>query len=331
MTPGHDRNDLPRDLQLERLLAMPELHPDAGTALALLRERARSSGPGRRPTAGPFRAPVKWAPLKWTGAAAAAVLVAVSLGLTGVADSIFQIFEAREFTAVHVAPGDLRTLEQLGAYGTLTWSEQPAPHQVPSAAAASTATGLAAPTVTLPARVSGPASYGVLDRTIATFSFDAAKAAAAAAKIDRTLPPMPASIDGSTLHFAGGPAIVVTYRSGTEAPGVVVVVAKAPTVGSDRASIAQIQGYLLAQPGISPELAAQIRNINDPASTLPVPIPVGQAATKRVTVHGVNNALFIGDSTGIGSGVIWQQSGLVYAVGGTLTESETLAVANSLQ
>lgn len=327
MTQGHDqdRNE-DRD---EELLAMPVLDLDAGAALARLRQRALAGGTTERSrSAQLFRSPLKWA-----GAATAAVVVAVSLGLTGVADSILQIFEAKQFTAVTVAPGDLHTLEQLGAFGTVTWSQQPTPHQVASAAAATAATGLAAPTVTLPARLTGTASYGVLERTTATFTFDAAKAAAAAAKIDRTMPPMPASIDGSTLTFTGGPAIVVTYGTGAEtpgAPGIVVAVSKAPTVGSDRASIAQIQGYLLAQPGISPELAAQIRNINDPASTLPIPIPVGQAATKRVTVHGVANGLFVGDSTGIGSGVIWQQNGLVYVVGGTLTESETLAVANSL-
>ena len=322
MTQHHDT--------IDELLAMPAFEPDAGAALARLRERARTTAA----TAAQDRPRSAWllrSPLKWAGAAAAAAIVAVSLGLTGVADTIFQIFEARDFAVVNIAPGDLRTLDQLGAFGTLTWSQQPTPHQVASAAAASAATGLAAPAVTVPARVTGPATYAVLDRTTATFTFDAATAGAAAAKIDRTMPPMPASIDGSTLIFAGGPAIVVTYGSGQDAPGVVVGVSKAPTVGSDRASIAQIQAYLLAQPGISPELAAQIRNISDPASTLPIPIPVGHAATKRVTVHGVANGLFVGDSTGLGSGVIWQQNGLVYVVGGTLTESETLAVANSLQ
>jgi hypothetical protein len=49
-----------------------------------------------------------------------------------------------------------------------------------------------------------------------------------------------------------------------------------------------------------------------------------------VSVHGVTG-LFIGDSTGLGSAVIWQQNGLVYLVGGTLTEAETMAVANSLK
>ena len=308
---------------INELLAMPPLDPDVGAALARLRGRA-AVAEGR--SAGPLRAPVKWA-----GAATAAVVVAVSLSLTGVADTIFQIFEAKQFTAVSVTPGDLQSLGQLAAFGTVTWSTPPSPRQVASAFEASAATALAAPVVTLPTGATGTATYAVLDHTTASFSFDAAKAAAAAAKVGRTPPPMPAGIDGSTLTFAGGPAIIVTYGAAQSTPALVVAISKAPTVGSDRASIAQIQGYLLAQPGISPELAAQIRNINDPASTLPVPIPVGQAATKRVTVHGVSNGLFIGDSTGLGSGVIWQQNGLVYLVGGTLTESETLAVANSLR
>jgi hypothetical protein len=111
---------------------------------------------------------------------------------------------------------------------------------------------------------------------------------------------------------------------------VFVGVAKAPTVGSDGATVAEIQGYLLSQPTVSPALAAQIRAMGDPASTLPVPIPVGQAAAKNVGVHGTTG-LFVGDSTGLGSGVLWQQNGLVYIVAGTLTEAETLAIANSLK
>jgi len=142
---------------------------------------------------------------------------------------------------------------------------------------------------------------------------------------------MPAKLDGSTLAFTGGPAIVVMYGSGEQTGNTLVVgVAKAPTVGSDGASVSEIQAYLLSQPSVTPALAAQIRAIGDPATTLPIPIPVGQAAAKNVSVHGVTG-LFIGDSTGLGSAVIWQQNGLVYIVGGTLTEAETIAVANSLK
>jgi hypothetical protein len=125
--------------------------------------------------------------------------------------------------------------------------------------------------------------------------------------------------------------MMVTYGSESQPGGMVVVgIAKAPTVGSDGATVAEIQAYLLSQPSVSPALAAQIRAIGDPATTLPIPIPVGQAAAKNVSVHGVTG-LFIGDSTGLGSGVLWQQNGLVYIVGGTLTEAQTLVVANSLK
>jgi hypothetical protein len=271
------------------------------------------------------------APTKWLASAAGIVVVALTLTVTGVADSIFQIFEAKQFAAVSVTATDMRTLGELSQFGTLTWSAPPAPQPAASLAAASAETGLPAISVTVPASITAAARYGVVPRTSATFVFDGSLARASASAIGRTAPPMPAKLDGSTLVFSGGPALVITYGSESQANGALIVgVAKAPTVSSDGASVAEIQAYLLAQPSVSPALAAQIRAIGDPSTTLPIPIPVGQAAAKTVTVHGTSG-LFIGDSTGLGSGVIWQQNGLVYVVGGTLTEAETLAVANSLR
>ena len=183
----------------------------------------------------------------------------------------------------------------------------------------------------LPASIGTTAKYEALARTTATFVFDASLARASAAAVGRTAPPMPAKLDGSTLVLTGGPAIMVVYGSGDQTGNTLVIgVAKAPTVGSDGASVSEIQAYLLSQPSVSPALAAQIRAIGDPATTLPIPIPVGQAAAKNVSVHGVAG-LFIGDSTGLGSAVLWQQNGLVYIVGGTLTEAETLAALGQKQ
>ena len=53
------------------------------------------------------------------------------------------------------------------------------------------------------------------------------------------------------------------------------------------------------------------------------------ATSKKVSVQGVEG-IFVGDSTGLGSAVIWQKDGIVYGVAGTLTEQQVLAVANSL-
>jgi hypothetical protein len=313
----------------EKLLAMPPLAVDTEKGLTRFTATVQSAG-----AHAPHRSMPAFSltqPAKWLTAAATIVVVATTLTMTGVADSILQIFETKQFAAVAVTPTDLQALGQLSQFGRLTWSAQPNPHPVASLAAATAETGLPAISVTVPASVTAGAQYGVVPQTTATFVFDASLARASAAAIGRTAPPMPAKLDGSTLVLSGGPAIVVTY--GTEGHGggaLVVGVGKAPTASSDGASVSEIQAYLLSQPSVSPALAAQIRAIGDPGSTLPVPIPVGQAAAKNVSVHGTTG-LFIGDSTGLGSGVLWQQRGLVYIVGGTLTEAETLAVANSLR
>jgi hypothetical protein len=153
---------------------------------------------------------------------------------------------------------------------------------------------------------------------------------------------MPANIDGSKLFITGGPAVVSFYDDGTTPTGatgaspftgmpkLIVAQGKPPVVQSDGVTVEQLQSYLLAQPGISPQLAAQIRAIKDPSSTLPIPIPVDMATSKKVTVQGVEG-IFVGDSTGLGSAVIWQKEGIVYGVAGTLTEQQVLAVANSLR
>jgi hypothetical protein len=60
---------------------------------------------------------------------------------------------------------------------------------------------------------------------------------------------------------------------------------RAPTVSSSGADLATLESYLLSQPGISAELAAQIRAIADPSSTLPVPVPAG-AASSTVDLNG---------------------------------------------
>ena len=113
-------------------------------------------------------------------------------------------------------------------------------------------------------------------------------------------------------------------------PTLVVGQAKAPVISSDGVTVAELQSYLLKQPGISPQLAAAIRAIVDPASTLPVPVPAELAISDPVTIQGVQG-LFIGDNTGIASAVVWQKGGMIYEVIGSLTEAQALSVANSMR
>ena len=72
------------------------------------------------------------------------------------------------------------------------------------------------------------------------------------------------------------------------------------------------------------------RAIGDPSSTLPVPVPAELAVSHPVTVQGVQG-LFIGDNTGIAGAVIWQKDGMMFEVIGSFTESQTIAIANSMR
>jgi hypothetical protein len=330
---------------IEDMLSGSEPKVDTERALARLRARvdAERIAPVSRGASAPRRFAVNiW--LRGLAAAATVVLVATLLTVSGLAETILTIFEPKQLVAVPITAGDLTGAPSFDTYGSLTWTEQPRPYDVPDIRTAARDSGM---TVLipgdLPAGVGAP-RYGVMPKTTATFTFSAAKTTQAAAAQKRTPPPMPANIDGSKLFITGGPAVVTFYEDGTRPTGatgatgvspfsgmpkLIVAQGKPPVVQSDGVTVEQLQSLLLAQPGISPQLAAQIRAIKDPSSTLPIPIPVDMATSKKVTVQGVEG-IFVGDSTGLGSAVIWQKDGIVYGVAGTLTEQQVLAVANSL-
>ena len=331
--------------EIKDLLSVTDPKVDTERALARLRARVEAEriAPVTRGGSAPRRVAVNiW--LRGLAAAATVALVATLLTVSGLAETLLTIFEPKQLVAVPITVTDLSGAASFGAYGTLTWTEQPKPYDVPDIRTAAHDSGMTVLVPgNLPAGVGAP-HYGVMNKTTATFTFSADRTRQSAAAQQRTPPPMPANIDGSKLFITGGPAVVAYYADSTNPTGatgvsgaspfagmpkLIVAQGKPPVVQSNGVTVEQLQSYLLAQPGISPQLAAQIRAIKDPSSTLPVPIPVDMATSKKVTVQGVEG-IFVGDSTGLGSAVIWQKDGIVYGVAGTLTEQQVLAVANSL-
>lgn len=336
------------DTKIEQALGTTE--PAVKTDEALARFRTRVQAEGIAPVARVARRRVSPRWLQGLAAAAGVVIVASALTLSGVAESILQIFEPKSVVAVPLTQSDLNYLGQacsglnlqecMGAYGTFVWTAPPQPKEVQSRAQASSEAGFAALAPTsVPASVTGNPRYGVVNRSTATFTFSADSTRQAAARQNRTAPPLPANIDGSKLFITGGPAVVQiwgapagTTPSGGSAdmPTLIVGQAKAPTISSDGITVDELRSYLLSQPGISPQLAAAIRAIGDPSSTLPVPVPAERAISHPVTVQGVQG-LFVGDNTGIAAAVIWQKDGMMFEVIGSFTESQALAIANSMR
>jgi hypothetical protein len=319
------------DREVARLLTVEEATVDTAGGLARFRRAAAATGarPYRSNTLRQWRTPL--------AAAAAVALLVSGLAVSGVADSVFTIFQPKKVAPVTITAGELKGLPDLRQFGTLTVRKQPELRPVADAAAAERESGVRALIPTkLPTVVDPAARWSAGDQVIMDFTFDPAKLAESAARAGATMPPMPASVAGSTLTFTGGPGVVHSYGgtfdpARTESlPPLVIAHGKAPVVTSNGATLDELRAYMLAQPGVSPELADQIRAIGDPGQTLVVPVPLDLASGRKVSVRGTTG-VFVGDSTGLGSGVVWVADGLVHVVFGTLTESEILAVADSLR
>jgi hypothetical protein len=278
------------------------------------------------------------------------------------AQDLLNLFQPKQVVAIPTTIEDLNSLAQLSQYGTLNDSGDLKPQQVadPSAATAASGMNVLVP-ANLPSSVSSSPSYVVLPEKSESFTFDQDKAQAVAQTIGKTLPAMPADIAGTTLQVTMHPMVIAVYGGDAPAlaeaagsdlehgagprplglanaglPQLIVCETAAPSVTSSGASATEFEQYLLSQPGISPQLSAAIKALGNPPaglaalSILPVPVPGGVASAHSVAVQGTSG-LAIGDSTGIGSAVLWQKGGMIYAVAGTLSEKDTLDVSNSLR
>ncbi len=325
---------------------------DVPAALAVVRARSVAAAPGS-----PARSLRSVVASPFSGALAALIVLGLLVAFTplgSVAQGFLAIFEPHEFVAIPVTRSDLeelRALPDLAAYGTIREGPRPLRATVADARAAAFVAGVTVRVpALLPPGIPRPAQYHVMARTTTTFIFSAARAAISTSQTGKPLPPMPAGLDGSTLVASLGPIVVATYgvapvglrrwharhvrlrgaEHALRGPLLVIAQAPLPRVSSSGASVHEIESYLLQLPGVPADLAAEIRAIGDPSTTLPIPVPIDRDIARPVVVQGVAG-LGVLDDTGIGSGVLWQRDGMIYAVAGTLKANEILAVANSLR
>jgi len=274
--------------------------------------------------------------------------LAVALVGTGVAGNLVKIFEPEQVVAVPVSTDSLGSLPDLSAYGTVKIVKEPEFADASGLSEAAEQTGLDLLTPGTLAGVEGESTFHSATSGSASFTFDKDKAAAATGGRG-----IPSNLHGSSLFISGGPVVIQVVGEPSEdeiealakaggsgqveigrllphLPNLVIVQMKAPSVSSDGPSVSDYEQALLDLPGLPEDLKAGIRAIGDPSSTLPVPVPTSLAASHPVEINGADG-LAIGDNTGIGSGVVWQADGMVYAVGGTLKESQVLEIARSMK
>ena len=335
-------SDIARDsATVAELMAVPELPLSPELALSRLR-RGIEAGEAARPVTFAERvttgARQRWPRVSRSVAALAfAAILLGLLGTSGVAQTMFKIFEPQQFQAVQVRPTDLNRIGLALDYGKLQWTSGP-PDLKPVASASQAAERSGLPLLTpgaLPPGIPSTVSYLVAPRTTGSLTLNAVRLRSSAEKAGVTVSPMPASIDGSTLYLDAGPALMEIYGDAAPnasgvlegIPALVIVQTRTPTISSTGATQQQLEDYLLSQPGVPPEVAAQIRAIEHPNTTLPVPIPSGLATSRQVQVQGAKGLLV---DAGILSAVVWQKDGVIYAVGGQITPDQVITIANSL-
>ena len=315
------------------LLAVPAAHVDVAGAFARV-----SSAPRSQPAL--VRLPVFRAPLRpMRLALVAAVMVAALTVVAFAANGFF--FKPSSVTPVPVTVADMQALSQLADYGTVNWTQQPDLQVATSAADASAAAGgITVPVAhNVPSTISTTITYGAMSKATATFTFSAAKAQAAAAAHGKTLPKMPAGLDGATLTVSVGPAVGEVYgdmnrqsSSGDSInlPQLVIAKSAAPTVSATQVSTTTLENYILSLPGISPDLAKAVRAVKDPSTTLLIPVPVQYTSATQVDING-KSGVALGDNTGTGGGVVWVgKDGYVYVVAGSIKKDDAVKIAKTL-
>ena len=305
----------------------------ADAALGRLRERIAAGA-----QAGPaLTTPPRVAARRWAIGAVVVPVVAAGLVVSANAAGWLSIFSPTQVAPVAITVGDLSGLPDLSAYGQMHLGNV-APREVAGADQAAAATGLRALHPSLPAGVPAAARWEVVGNGSATFTFDAATADAAAVRAGRSAPTIPAGLDGTTVTVTAGPAVVALYGGSGAAssdplsstPTLVIAESVRPSASTNGATLQQLEDFLVAQPGVSAQLAAEIRAIGNPSSTLPIPVIAGLMTSQTISIDGVQGVV-AGDSTGLGSAVIWEKNNVVYAVGGLLSQNEVLDIARSLR
>ena len=296
-------------------------------------------------------------------AVTALVILGLFMTLTPVsslADQLFKTFRVQQFAAVTVRVPGMKMLPQaqqitpeqqqqllqlLAPLGTpQTDATKDTVAQVPDVATAKAFLAQYGATFQVPGRLpaafSGQtAQYGTAKPTSSSYTLnvDVAKQYLAMANQPQLSSlPWP---DGVTQLTFGldTPAAVATFYGDKQQGFGIVQMANLPNAGAGAGPALKLpaeldvnafRAALLALPGLPQDTVDQLKNVKDWDRTLIIPVPE-DATTKNVTING-NAGLLILDGQGRGSLLLWQANGNLYAVGGTLNETDVTLVATSL-
>ncbi|RMH02167.1 MAG: hypothetical protein D6706_00690 [Chloroflexi bacterium] len=260
------------------------------------------------------------------------ILVILFLGIAfsfpavrAAASEFLGLFRVQKFAAISVSPDQLAILERIAEEG-LTPGEfeiarEPQMQPVDSLAEAQTITGLE-PVRTL-------SSLGTPDEIYVTtggngsltIDLAGARAIVEAAGGDPML--LPERLDGAQVHVAVFPGVEQRWGD------ISLVQTPSPLVEyPDGLDPVPLGKALLQVLGMNEAEAERLATEIDWTSTLLLPVPQNTVSFSEVMVNGYSGvALFAPE----GAAIMWQDSGMVYLLGGAVELNELLDLAGSLE
>lgn len=338
--------------RLSRLAASTSDQP-AEASLALARVRRRSAereGLGTRLAGALAALTMLLSPARLAAAAVSVALVAAILftPVGGYAQGLLSVFRASDVQAVQIDPTTLLNLPTPEDLGTIKMTTKPEFKSATLAEAGKQA-GLTPRTLSsAPGGFASSALVGVTTQAEGSFTYDLAKVKAYYLKRGLKTSP-PAELDGLTVNGSLPPVVLQVYADQTAIDQIKSAAQSTPTAADQKALanshvlvFAQVRSPNLEMPGdaaalrqkvldsgaLPPELALQLEAIANWQQTLP--IPVLQGTSQDITVDGVHGVLVTDKQNG-GTWLIWLKNGVVYGIGGNVSESAVLDAAQHLK
>ena len=293
----------------------------------------------------------KWyrAPRSWMVAAIAAVLIVLVLvpNSSVLANQFLSLFRVQHFQTVQVTKQDIQTLasrpipslQDLGALTVQPGSLQTDDDLTEAQAAQRVSFPLLLPHY-LPRGIPTTPDFSVMSSGQATFTFNANKARTFFTKNGYGNVNIPANLDGATFELTIKAGVMIAYGNQTDTQFMVVEMPSPLIRAIGSASLEELRNVALSLPGLPPQLVAQLKQIDLSSGIVPLPVPSG-VDSQTITVHGTSGLLLTRSiSTTIkqlkqfpaGSAVVWQTQNIIYAVGGTVSDTnQLLTSANSLK
>ncbi len=295
-------------------------------------------------------APQKWYQTRrnWLLAAIAAVLVALLLlpNSGALANQLLSLFRVQQFQPVQVTKQDVQTLssrpiptfQDMGTLQIKSNSLQTQDNLTQAQAAQLVNFPMLVPG-SLPRGISGTPNFSVIGAGQGTFTFSASKAHAFFLKNGYGNINIPVNLDGATFDVTTAAGVVIAYGNQTTTEFMVVEFPSPIVRATGNASLQELRDVALSIPGLPPQLVTRLKQIDLNSGVVPLPIPSG-IDSKSITVRGIQGLLLTSNiATTIpqlkkfpaGSAVVWQTHDIIYAVGGTVSNTnQLLNSANSL-